>query len=71
MQARTVVPGELLNFNTIEGFKKLDRVKLLRDTARQILADIESGRAEQSPELLCRFLLTSYADLKSYKFVYW
>ena len=65
------VPGELLNLNTLDSFKNLDRVALLCSTAARIWADIKSGAAERDPSLLCRFLLLSHAELKSYRFYYW
>jgi ubiquitin-like modifier-activating enzyme ATG7 len=35
------------------------------------LEDICSGRAEEDPSVLLRFLVISYADLKKWGFFYW
>ena len=39
--------------------------------ARRIWEDILSGAAEQNPQLLSRFLLLSFADLKKYTYLSW
>ncbi|XP_072952894.1 ubiquitin-like modifier-activating enzyme atg7 [Typha angustifolia] len=65
------VPGTLLNTNTLDSFRALDREALLKAEAKKILEDIFSGRVEEDPALLLRFLLISYADLKRWAFYYW
>lgn len=65
------VDGELRNFNTMEGFKSCDRARLMQDAAKQIVQHIASGAAVRDPRLLSRFILLTFADLKTYKFVYW
>lgn len=57
-------PGQLINSNTLEAFKKLPRNTLFEKAAEQIVADIESGAALSDPSLLTRFILTCHADLK-------
>lgn len=57
-------PGQLINSNTLEAFKKLPRNTLFEKAAEQIVADIESGAALADPSLLTRFILTCHADLK-------
>ncbi|KAJ3047182.1 Autophagy protein 7 [Rhizophlyctis rosea] len=64
-------PGFLKNTNTIEEFKGIDKAKLLKDVSNRIWDDITSGKALDQPELLTRFLLLTFADLKKYKFYYW
>ncbi|KAJ0971757.1 hypothetical protein J5N97_019716 [Dioscorea zingiberensis] len=64
------VPGILYNTNTLEGFKELDRDNLLQIEANKILADIQSGRVEEDSTLLLRFLVISFADLKTWSFRY-
>ncbi|TPX68561.1 hypothetical protein SpCBS45565_g03085 [Spizellomyces sp. 'palustris'] len=64
-------PGTLINTNTIEEFKKIDKMKIFRETAEQIWSDIVSGRAVADPSVLCRFLVLTFADLKKYRFHYW
>ncbi|KAL3678221.1 hypothetical protein R1sor_021177 [Riccia sorocarpa] len=65
------VPGTLYNSNTLEGFTGLDTPSLLKITTQQIWEDIQSGRAEETSNLLNRFLLISFADLKKWSFYYW
>ncbi|KAG0267538.1 Autophagy protein 7 [Actinomortierella ambigua] len=64
-------PGVLKNTNTIEDFKSFDKKVLFDAVVQQIWEDIVSGRALTSPELLNRFLLVTFADLKKFKFYYW
>ena len=66
-----VAPGTLRNANTLEDFKEWDKAKLLEEAARRVWEDIESGRALAEPERLLRFLLLTFADLKSHKYYYW
>ncbi|KAF3334964.1 ubiquitin-like modifier-activating enzyme atg7 isoform X1 [Carex littledalei] len=65
------IPGTLLNTNTLESFRSLDRESLLKAEAKRILEDIYSGRAEEDPSVLLRFLIISFADLKKWGFYYW
>ncbi|KAL6614923.1 hypothetical protein ACP70R_037193 [Stipagrostis hirtigluma subsp. patula] len=64
------VPGTLINTNNMRGFQNLDKELLLKSEAKKILHDIMSGKVEEDPALLLRFLLISYADLKNWKFYY-
>ena len=64
-----VAPGTLRNSNTLEDFKEFDKTALLDGVADQIWADITSGAALDKPELLCRFLLLTFADLKAHTYV--
>jgi len=66
-----VVPGTLVNANTLEDFKDWDKAALLRKVAETILDDARSGRALAEPHRLGRFLLLTFADLKTHKFYYW
>jgi ubiquitin-like modifier-activating enzyme ATG7 len=68
---RCSVPGILYNTNTLEGFHALDRQSLLKAEAKKIWEDIHSGKAEENPALLSRFLVISFADLKIWYFYYW
>lgn len=63
--------GELVNKNTLEEFRNVDKKQLLQTQAEIIWEDIKSGRAVESPSLLVRFILISFADLKKYHFYYW
>ncbi|GJN18383.1 hypothetical protein PR202_gb05540 [Eleusine coracana subsp. coracana] len=64
------VPGTLINTNNMRGFQNLDREHLLRAEAKKILHDIISGKVEEDPSLLLRFLVISFADLKNWKVHY-
>mmetsp|Transcript_22693 Transcript_22693/g.36279 ORF Transcript_22693/g.36279 Transcript_22693/m.36279 type:complete len:905 (+) Transcript_22693:26-2740(+) len=65
------IPGELLNTNKIETFKKLDKKQLLREHAMRIVADMQSGACLSNPALLYRFFIICFADLKKHRYVYW
>ncbi|OWZ09410.1 Gsa7p/Apg7p enzyme activating protein [Phytophthora megakarya] len=65
-------PGLLLNTNTLEAFKKLDKAKLLRSAGDKILdliLDEEGGSF--SINHLNSFVLITFADLKKHSFLYW
>ncbi|KAJ3670895.1 hypothetical protein LUZ60_008321 [Juncus effusus] len=65
------IPGTLINTNTLESFKTLDRDSLIKSEAKKILEDILSGKVEEDPSLLLRFIIISFADLKKWGFYYW
>lgn len=64
-------PGQLFVLNQFDTFKALDKNKLLADTAQAVWDDIVSGAATLDPSLLNRFVLITFADLKTWKFYYW
>ncbi|XP_010445799.1 PREDICTED: ubiquitin-like modifier-activating enzyme atg7 [Camelina sativa] len=64
------VPGILYNTNTLESFDKLDKQSLLQAEANKIWEDIQSGKALEDPAVLSRFLVISFADLKTWSFQY-
>ncbi|XP_010494767.1 PREDICTED: ubiquitin-like modifier-activating enzyme atg7 [Camelina sativa] len=64
------VPGILYNTNTLESFHKLDKQSLLKAEANKIWGDIQSGKALEDPAVLSRFLVISFADLKTWSFRY-
>ena len=66
-----VAPGTLLNANTLEDFKEMDKAAVLEREAAALWEAITSGRAYDEPALLLRFALLSFADLKTHKFYYW
>ncbi|XP_058729496.1 ubiquitin-like modifier-activating enzyme atg7 [Vicia villosa] len=68
---RCSVSGILYNTNTVESFHALDKQNLLKEEARKIWDDIQSGRAVEDCSVLSRFLLISFADLKKWSFHYW
>ncbi|XP_021766091.1 ubiquitin-like modifier-activating enzyme atg7 [Chenopodium quinoa] len=67
---KCAIPGTLYNTNTIEGFRQLDKQKLLKEEAEKIWDDIRNGKVEEDCALLSRFLLISFADLKKWRFYY-
>ena len=66
-----VAPGTLLNANTLEDFKEMDKAAVLEREAAALWEAITSGRAYDEPAILLRFALLSFADLKTHKFYYW
>ncbi|KAI9596157.1 hypothetical protein BDF19DRAFT_439814 [Syncephalis fuscata] len=66
-----IVEGALLNTNTIEEFKTIDKQALLKKTSDKIVAAIESGEAWQHPKLLCNFIALAFSDLKKHRYTYW
>ncbi|KAJ1654616.1 Autophagy protein 7 [Dispira simplex] len=64
------VRGELFNTNTIEDFTKLDRRALLTQATHRVWRDIHSGAVWDDPKLLNTLLVTSFANLKWYRYYY-
>lgn len=64
-------PVVLINFNTMESFKAADKAGLLQQQGEALMSDITSGRAVQSPMLLTRTLLLTYAMIKEHRYYYW
>ncbi|KAI9277433.1 E1-like protein-activating enzyme Gsa7p/Apg7p [Sporodiniella umbellata] len=65
------IPGTLINTNTIEEFRQLDKQPWFREATEKIEHGIHSGQTIKAPDELNRFLLITFADLKKYKFYYW
>ncbi|XP_073974864.1 autophagy-related 7 isoform X2 [Rhodnius prolixus] len=63
--------GRVINFNSLKSFKELDKNKFIEKCGRQIGIAIESGEAIRKPELLVQFFIITFADLKTYEFIYW
>lgn len=59
------VEGVLYNVNTIEEFKQIDKLALLKEWGTNLVEEMRSGSV---PE---KFYLLTYSDLKKYKFYYW
>jgi hypothetical protein len=56
----------------MEAFKTFDKVKYLDDVEGAHLWEaIQSGEATKRPELLTRFVVLMFADLKKYHYYYW
>jgi ubiquitin-like modifier-activating enzyme ATG7 len=66
------VRGSVINFNTFEAFKTFDKVKYLDEVeGRAMWEAIQSGEVAKSPNMLNKFVLLMFADLKKYQFYYW
>lgn len=65
--ANILVNGHILNVNTIEEFKSIDKIELLKQWGEAIASDLEKG----SLATINDFHILSYSDLKKYKFYYW
>lgn len=71
LQGAHTFPGQLLLSNTLEAMRRTDKAAVLQQVGQQVWADILSGAAEAQPQLLNRFLLLAYGDLKHFVFHYW
>lgn len=65
------VKGTLYIKNTIEDFKECKKDELINIEGNKLVEDIKNGIVLKDPRLLVRFLLLSFADVKSHKFYYW
>lgn len=63
--------GKLLNVNSIEEFKNINKKDFLQEAVVSILNCIKDKSFVNNTTLLSMFFLLSYADLKKYKFYYW
>ena len=64
--------GSVIIFNTLEAFKTFDKVKYLDEIeGRGLWEAIESGEAFKTPNILNKFVVLMFADLKKYQFYYW
>ncbi|XP_064614814.1 LOW QUALITY PROTEIN: ubiquitin-like modifier-activating enzyme ATG7 [Liolophura sinensis] len=60
-----------MNCNTLETFKSCDKQKIIKTAGEQIWDAISSGKAIEETEVLARFVMLTFADLKRYIFYYW
>lgn len=58
------IPGSLLNVNTVQAFKDVDKKGLIEEVGGLVRDAIESKRYLEDPSTLQRFVLLSFADLK-------
>ena len=63
--------GSIKNVNTIEDYRKLDKVGLINEAGRRIWDAINDGTVYGCPSLLSGFVVICFADLKKYRFSYW
>eukprot|EP00212_Chloropicon_laureae_P008303 CAMPEP_0197495132 /NCGR_PEP_ID=MMETSP1311-20131121/34575_1 /TAXON_ID=464262 /ORGANISM="Genus nov. species nov., Strain RCC856" /LENGTH=168 /DNA_ID=CAMNT_0043040599 /DNA_START=19 /DNA_END=522 /DNA_ORIENTATION=- len=65
------VEGQVVLLNTLESMKTFDRKRAAAAEAHKVAGDALSGRGEEDPARLNRFLVLCFADLKQYTFYYW
>ncbi|CAH0758125.1 unnamed protein product [Diatraea saccharalis] len=63
--------GRLLNKNTIEDFKNIDKASLLNTVGEALWKDLKSGSWITNPSCLLNFIVLSFADLKKFHYYYW
>jgi len=63
--------GIIKNVNTVEDYRKLDKIALINQAGRQVWDAINDGTIYSCPSLLASFLIICFADLKKYRFSYW
>ncbi|KAK9453053.1 hypothetical protein V1511DRAFT_506390 [Dipodascopsis uninucleata] len=66
-----VARGSLLNVNTVEEFKAIDKSKVIQAHGLKIWESIKSNKIVEDPSQLSSFLVLCFSDLKKYKFYYW
>ncbi|PAA86392.1 hypothetical protein BOX15_Mlig000764g11, partial [Macrostomum lignano] len=72
LSSRAFAPaGRLLNFNSLDSFKALDKQAFADQLGAELLSSIRSGEALHRPARLLEFSILSYVDLKKYHFYYW
>ncbi|ORE09599.1 E1-like protein-activating enzyme Gsa7p/Apg7p [Rhizopus microsporus var. microsporus] len=70
-QDKDGIKGTLINTNTVEAFRTIDKNQLFQEATLKIKEAVESGEALKDPKKLYHYLLLTFADLKKYKFYYW
>lgn len=66
-----IAPGSITNLNTLDKFKELDKVSLIREEGMSLIDEILNGSVVKDPSRLCSFHIAAFSDLKKYKFYYW
>lgn len=69
-KVQLVVPGSIINKNTIESFKDCDKIHLINEKGRE-LAETLKTQAVDEPYLINKFFIISFSDLKKYHYYYW
>lgn len=63
--------GSVVNTNTIETFKRMDKKQFLAEQADRLWKLMVDGEAVKDPSTLCSWVLLMHADLKKYLYYYW
>ncbi|XP_075979519.1 autophagy-related 7 [Anticarsia gemmatalis] len=70
-QLYTNVKGTIINKNTIEEFKSIDKASLLNTIGKTIWENLKEKNWINNPSSLLNFFIFSFADLKKYHYYYW
>ncbi|XP_045775662.1 ubiquitin-like modifier-activating enzyme ATG7 [Maniola jurtina] len=65
------IMGTLMNKNTIDDFKSIDKAMLLNSVGEMIWANIKRRNWINNPSSLLNFFILSFADLKKFHYYYW
>ncbi|XP_045450095.1 ubiquitin-like modifier-activating enzyme ATG7 [Melitaea cinxia] len=65
------VTGTLMNKNTIEDFKNIDKASLINSVGEIIRANMQTKSWIDNPSNLLNFFILSFADLKKFHYYYW
>nr|XP_026493535.1 ubiquitin-like modifier-activating enzyme ATG7 [Vanessa tameamea] len=65
------VTGTLMNKNTIEDFKNIDKAALINSVGEIMRANIQIKSWIDNPNSLLNFFVLSFADLKKFHYYYW
>ena len=70
-----ITSGHVVNTNTVEEFRDLDKTALIKSEGRafiELLSSPEGLRQiSQNPNLLTHFFILTYGNLKNYNYKYW
>lgn len=63
--------GYLINFNSASKLKDSNKNLIIEKYGKLIKKDIDCGKAIENPGLLTKFVLITFANLKTFEFIYW
>ena len=64
--------GELLVFNSIDEFKNVDKQSLINEFGIRCVNDaLQNNEFLKNPDMVSKFQLITYCDLKKHKFFFW
>ncbi|KAF9422491.1 hypothetical protein HW555_001889 [Spodoptera exigua] len=70
-QLYTNVKGTIMNKNTIEEFKSIDKAALLNSVGKVLWTSLQDKSWISVPSSLLKFIILSFADLKKFHYYYW
>lgn len=70
-QLYTNIKGTIMNKNTIEEFKSIDKAALLNSVGKELWASLQDKSWISKPSSLLKFIILSFADLKKFHYYYW